>query len=168
MFRSTLTECSFLFTDSLRFQSWEKREKDTFKSIIALRRAPNPQNDNRDANFRFAYEMTILREEMKHEKWTNIWIRVWKQSYRRRELIGLAALRRDRNLDLDENDGNVFLLALDEDHSDFIFIRSISWLNSASTRLVVIECQLVYFSRLERSAVTSRSGLGRPTPQPWI
>lgn len=130
MFQSALTECSFLFTDSSRFQSWEKREKDTFKSVIALRNAPNPEKDNRDVNFRFADEMAILREDMKHEKWANIWSRVWNQSYRRRELIGLAALRRDRNLDLEENDGNVFLLALDEDKSDFIVNRSIDWLNS--------------------------------------
>ncbi len=124
-----IRECADVFGNAGIIANWARREKKLFRVVEeALQDISDIYEPEYDA---LSEDFAKLQSEFSLKDWTEIWIRLWGQGYKRKELVGLASLRLDQDYGFYGDAPKIFLLILDFDDSDFVIKHALKALESS-------------------------------------
>jgi hypothetical protein len=126
---AAIQDCKLVLGNGGSITRWANRESKLFRaSETMFEKAAKTHEEPQD---KFLSDFTKLEKQFGSEDWTETWLKLWSQGYRRNELVGLAAFRLDQGFDFGYDGARIFHLILEFDKSDFVVAHAIKVLSVA-------------------------------------
>lgn len=119
--KAAVSDCVELVGATSASKRWANIEKQTFSKVNALRDDVRSADVNKYDDLQ--NDLKELEENEGLKDWSDRWIRIWGQNFKRRSLVGLANLRQDKKLSFNRNHVTIFSLIFDEFPHDDSFER---------------------------------------------
>lgn len=125
-----LEDCQIALSPYRHAIHWTKRELSLFR--VAEDSADRPAGAS-EYDDKFEQSFAEIANSFDLHGWPIRWLALWGQNFRRRDLVGLAALRYDQGYSFNRDGPAVFAEMLEFDSSDFVAQRALGMLSDSST-----------------------------------